>query len=164
MGLDYHDESILTDANSLLIHHVKRQTGIHKDDKYKIKLLLRHFLLDLFKHPRQDMSDDEKEEEDDDKDDQDNESDTNGKSGRGERGKKKRGAGKESSDEKSKDDSKKKDQVTEADVKIENKDGRRTPLHARDMASGESYSHMMCNNNWYLFLRLHNILCERLTK
>ena len=24
--------------------------------------------------------------------------------------------------------------------------------------------HMMCNNNWYLFFRLHHILCERLTK
>ena len=22
----------------------------------------------------------------------------------------------------------------------------------------------MCNNNWYLFFRLHHILCERLTK
>jgi paired amphipathic helix protein Sin3a len=22
----------------------------------------------------------------------------------------------------------------------------------------------MCNNNWYLFLRLHQLLCERLTK
>ena len=24
--------------------------------------------------------------------------------------------------------------------------------------------HIMCNNNWCLFLRLHNILSERLTK
>ena len=23
---------------------------------------------------------------------------------------------------------------------------------------------MMCNNNWYLFFRLHHLLCERLTK
>ena len=23
---------------------------------------------------------------------------------------------------------------------------------------------MVCNNNWYLFFRLHHILCERLTK
>ena len=28
----------------------------------------------------------------------------------------------------------------------------------------ESYSLMMCNNNWFLFLRLHNILSERMTK
>merc|ERR1719220_3248840 len=55
--------------------------------------------------------------------------------------------------------------ITEADVKIEpSKDGRKTPLHARDMEPDESYSHIMCNNNWCLFLRLHNILSERLTK
>lgn len=28
----------------------------------------------------------------------------------------------------------------------------------------ESYSHIMSNNNWCLFFRLHNILSERLTK
>ena len=44
------------------------------------------------------------------------------------------------------------------------KDGRRTPPHARDMDADESYVHIMCNNHWYLFLRLHAILCERLTK
>ena len=43
----------------MLIHHVKRQTSIHKEDKQKIKLLLRHFLMDTFKHPRQDLSEDE---------------------------------------------------------------------------------------------------------
>ena len=32
------------------------------------------------------------------------------------------------------------------------------------MFQDESYSHIMCNNNWCLFLRLHNILSERLTK
>ena len=68
--LDYHDPAILIDANNLLIHHVKRQTGIHKDDKHKIKVLLRHFILDLFKHTRQELSDDERDDDDeDDKDD-----------------------------------------------------------------------------------------------
>ena len=32
------------------------------------------------------------------------------------------------------------------------------------MDADESYVHIMCNNHWYLFLRLHAILCERLTK
>ena len=41
-----------------------RQTAIHKEDKHKIKVLLKHFLMDLFKHPRQDMSDDEREDDD----------------------------------------------------------------------------------------------------
>ena len=44
---------------------MKRQTGIHKDDKHKIKVLLRHFILDLFKHSRQELSDDERDEDED---------------------------------------------------------------------------------------------------
>jgi paired amphipathic helix protein Sin3a len=58
------DFSILDDANNLLIHHVKRQTSIHKEDKHKIKVLLKHFLMDQFKHPRQEMSDDERDDDD----------------------------------------------------------------------------------------------------
>merc|ERR1711981_649182 len=53
---------------------------------------------------------------------------------------------------KEKEDKSSKDDVTEADIKLERKDGRRTPLHARDMEPDESYMHMMCNNNWYLFI------------
>ncbi len=176
--LDYTDDaSILEDANNLLIHHVKRQTSIHKEDKQKIKALLRHFLLDLFKRPRQELSDDEKEDEDDDdKEDQEVDSDKDSKSTRSERARKKKNDKKESKDStkngsdngigSKKEDGKKDDNsVTEADIKVEpTPDGRRTPLHARDMAAGESYNHIMCNNNWYLFLRLHHILCERLTK
>ena len=30
-------------------------------------------------------------------------------------------------------------------------------------ATDDEYRLFMCNNNWYLFLRLHHILCERLT-
>merc|ERR1712080_624351 len=76
MSIEYQDINILDDANNLLIHHVKRQTSIHKEDKQKIKLLLRHFLMDTFKHPRQDLSEDEREEEDDSSNKEDNESDT----------------------------------------------------------------------------------------
>merc|ERR1711994_793845 len=73
--IEYQDPSILDDANNLLIHHVKRQTSIHKEDKQKIKLLLRHFLMDTFKHPRQELSEDEREEDDDSSNKEDNESD-----------------------------------------------------------------------------------------
>merc|ERR1712018_120154 len=76
MTIEYQDPSILDDANNLLIHHVKRQTSIHKEDKQKIKLLLRHFLMDTFKHPRQDLSEDEREDEEDSSNKEDNESDT----------------------------------------------------------------------------------------
>jgi paired amphipathic helix protein Sin3a len=173
--LEYHDPAILIDANNLLIHHVKRQTSIHKDDKHKVKVMLRHFILDLFKHHRQELSDDERDdEEDEDKEDpaDDNSSDKEGdkdkngsKSTRSERARKKKEDKKEKDAKGGGGGKKENAAITEADVKVEaNKDGRRTPLHARDMEADESYSHIMCNNNWYLFFRLHNILCERLTK
>jgi paired amphipathic helix protein Sin3a len=61
--LPYKDKTVLDDAANLLIHHVKRQTGIHKEDKQRIKHLLRQFVPDLFFHPRQELSEDEREEE-----------------------------------------------------------------------------------------------------
>lgn len=61
--LPYRDRTILDDAANLLIHHVKRQTGIQKGEKRRIKHLLRQFLPDLFFHPRQQVSDDEREED-----------------------------------------------------------------------------------------------------
>lgn len=61
--LPYKDKTVLDDAANLLIHHVKRQTGIHKEDKQRIKQLLRQFVPDLFFHPRQELSEDEREEE-----------------------------------------------------------------------------------------------------
>ena len=179
MTIEYQDHQILDDANDLLIHHVKRQTSIHKEDKHKIKLLLRQFLMDTFKHPRQVLSEDEREDEDDSSNKEDNESDngttgttagnitgTNGdvnnpagngaantltanngtpsnnkdtsKATRSERARKKKEEKreKERAEEKTKkdrDEKTAKDEITEADIKVERKDGRRTPLHARDM-------------------------------
>lgn len=46
------DKSILDDAAGLIVHHMKRQTGIHKEDKTKIKSLLYTFIPDLFFAPR----------------------------------------------------------------------------------------------------------------
>lgn len=59
--LNYKDKSILDDAANLLIHHVKRQTGIQKLEKARIKHILRQFVPELFFAPRQPLSDDEKE-------------------------------------------------------------------------------------------------------
>jgi hypothetical protein len=42
---------------------------------FRLKVLLRHFLLDLFKHPRQDLSDDERDEDEDNDDDRDADND-----------------------------------------------------------------------------------------
>lgn len=61
--LPYRDRTILDDAANLLIHHVKRQTGIQKGEKRRIKHLLRQFLPELFFHPKQQLTDDEREDE-----------------------------------------------------------------------------------------------------
>ena len=49
---NYQDKSILDDAAGLIVHHMKRQTSIHKEDKARIKVLLHCFLPDLFFAPR----------------------------------------------------------------------------------------------------------------
>lgn len=61
--LPYKAKSVLDDAANLLIHHVKRQTAIHKEDKQRIKTLLKHLIPDLFFHTRQELSDDEQDED-----------------------------------------------------------------------------------------------------
>ena len=131
MNVEYSDLQILDDVNNLLIHHVKRQTSIHKEDKHKIKVLLKHFLMDLFKHPRQELSEDEREEEEESEKEENEaaEQEVNGT------GKPTRSTRKKNKDDK-KDEKKqdKKELLNEADIKIEpSKDGRKTPLHARDM-------------------------------
>jgi len=69
MTFVYKDKSMIEEACNLIIHHVKRQTSIHKEDKQKVKQLLRQFIPDLFATPRGELSDDELEDNDtDDKD------------------------------------------------------------------------------------------------
>lgn len=67
--LVYKDKDMLEEACNLIIHHVKRQTSIHKDEKQKIKQLMRQFIPDLFFAPRGELSDDEIDENDDQIDD-----------------------------------------------------------------------------------------------
>ncbi|XP_053206939.1 paired amphipathic helix protein Sin3a-like isoform X2 [Panonychus citri] len=59
MTLTYKNKSMIEEACNLIIHHVKRQTSIHKEDKQKIKQLLKHFIPDMFATQRGDLSDDE---------------------------------------------------------------------------------------------------------
>lgn len=61
--IPYRDRTILDDAANLLIHHAKRQTGIQKGEKQRMKHILRQFVPDLFFHPRQQLSDDEREDD-----------------------------------------------------------------------------------------------------
>ncbi|KYM94387.1 Paired amphipathic helix protein Sin3a [Cyphomyrmex costatus] len=151
--LSYKDKSVLDDAANLLIHHVKRQTAVHKEDKQRIKLLLKHFIPDLFFHPRQELSDDERD-EDDEKEDvnmatcNNSQSATTSSSLSGlQANRSKTPASPSTSSATSKN---------EPDVKV--------PMHALSNDPEEAYTLFMGSNNWYLFLRLHHILCERLTK
>ncbi|XP_026280513.1 paired amphipathic helix protein Sin3a [Frankliniella occidentalis] len=139
--LPYKDKTVLNDAAELLIHHVKRQTSIHKEDKQRIKQLLRHFLPDLFFHPRQELSDDERDDAENDEDSDANASKTTP------------GADRRDGSNGAQD---KKDEESEGDVK--------PPPHAVSQHPDECYSLFFGNNNWYLFYRLHHILCERLTR
>lgn len=63
--LVYKDKDMLDEACNLIIHHVKRQTSIHKDEKQKIKQLMRQFIPDLYFAPRGELSDDELDENED---------------------------------------------------------------------------------------------------
>ncbi|XP_015185783.1 PREDICTED: paired amphipathic helix protein Sin3a isoform X2 [Polistes dominula] len=151
--LPYKDKSVLDDAANLLIHHVKRQTAIHKEDKQRIKLLLKHFIPDLFFHQRQELSDDERD-EDDDKEDVGVAACSNSQSitmssphGGLQANRSKAPLSPVLSSTSAK---------VESDMKI--------PMHALSNDPEEAYTLFMGSNNWYLFLRLHHILCERLTK
>ncbi|XP_033330130.1 SIN3 transcription regulator family member A isoform X3 [Megalopta genalis] len=153
--LPYKDKSVLDDAANLLIHHVKRQTAIHKEDKQRIKLLLKHFIPDLFFHPRQELSDDERD-EDDEKEDLNVAACSNSQSvtmntsplgGGLQANRNKAPVSPIPSSTSIK---------TEPDIKL--------PIHALSNDPEEAYTLFMGSNNWYLFLRLHHILCERLTK
>ena len=139
-------QKVLDDAADLLIHHAKRQTGITKDDKRRIKMLLRHSIPDLFRHPRQELSEDEREnDEDDDEEDEDEEKETNNSQEASTAKRERRRSGK----------------ITNG--------GRgggasmKTPS-ASALNNDEEYTLFLANSHWYVFLRLHHILCERLTK
>ncbi|XP_023025930.1 SIN3 transcription regulator family member A isoform X2 [Leptinotarsa decemlineata] len=154
--LFYRDRTILDDAANLLIHHVKRQTGIQKGEKRRIKNLLRQFLPDLFFHPRQQLSDDERE-EDDEKDESEESPNSSPKSDKDNKGKDSSNHGKSPGRcEVSLDEIKQEIEIKDEEHKV--------PLHAQTSDPEEVYTLFMANNNWYIFLRLHAILCDRLAK
>ncbi|XP_012253699.2 paired amphipathic helix protein Sin3a isoform X2 [Athalia rosae] len=151
--LAYKDKSVLDDAANLLIHHVKRQTAIHKEDKQQIKSLLKHFIPDLFFHPRQELSDDERD-DDDDKEDLDLPASSTSQitpstiTSGGLHGSRNKAAS----------------SPNLPLIPVKTEPDLKPPSHALSVDPEEAYTLFMGSNNWYLFLRLHQILCERLTK
>lgn len=143
MTLTYDDSQILEDAAALIIHHVKRQVGIQKEDKYKIKQIIHHFIPDLLFARRGELSDVEEEEEEDD-DEEDAETDQDGtKKHNGLPG----GGGGGGSPSKSK-----------PKLLFGSTAGQKL------RASDDAYNLFHVNNYWYIFFRLHHILCSRLLK
>lgn len=128
----YEDRQILEDAAALIIHHVKRQTSIQKEDKYKIKQIIHHFIPDMLFSQRGALSDAEEEEEDE----EDAELDEGG--------------------------SKKHNGVTGSPSKSKL---LFTNTPAQKLRScDDAYNLFFVNNNWYIFLRLHQTLCKRLLR
>lgn len=154
-------QKVLEDAADLLIHHAKRQTGITKEDKRRIKTLLRHTIPDLFHHPRQELSEDERENDDedgDDKDSSDHETTTT-KSGRERRKSSKMTNGGRGGNGNGNGGSSKAPLAATSSSAA----GSSSSNPSMD-ADEDEYTLFLANSHWYVFLRLHHILCERLTK
>ncbi|XP_043100197.1 paired amphipathic helix protein Sin3a isoform X1 [Puntigrus tetrazona] len=130
MTLMYEDSQILEDAAALIIHHVKRQSGIHKDDKYKIKQIIYHFIPDMLFTRRCELSDVEEEEEEETEPDEDGTKKHNGTTS------------------------------TKSKLLFSHTAATQQKLSNCD----DPYNLFYVNNNWYIFLRLHQILCSRLLR
>ncbi|XP_054889239.1 SIN3 transcription regulator family member Aa [Poeciliopsis prolifica] len=137
LTLAYEDSQILEDAAALIIHHVKRQTSIQKEDKYKIKQIIYHFIPDMLFAQRGELSDLEEEEEEEE---EDGEPDEAGAS------KKHNGVPGSGSPSKSK-------------LLFGN-----TAAQRLRSCEDDAYNLFFVNNNWYIFLRLHQTLCSRLLR
>uniref|UniRef100_A0A672HQV8 Paired amphipathic helix protein Sin3a n=1 Tax=Salarias fasciatus TaxID=181472 RepID=A0A672HQV8_SALFA len=133
LTLAYEDSQILEDAAALIIHHVKRQTSIQKEDKYKIKQIIYHFIPDMLFSQRGELSDVEEEEEEEEMDLEEGAS------------KKHNGVPGSGSPSKSK-------------LLFSNTAAQK--LRGCD----DAYNLFYVNNNWYIFLRLHQTLCSRLLR
>ncbi|XP_030622002.1 paired amphipathic helix protein Sin3a isoform X2 [Chanos chanos] len=131
MTLPYEDGQILEDAAALIIHHVKRQSGIHKDDKYKIKQIIHHFIPDMLFARRGELSDVEEEEEDETEPDEEGAKKHNG---------------------------------TSSGAKSKLLFSHTAAQQQKLADCEEAYNLFYVNNNWYIFLRLHQILCSRLLR
>uniref|UniRef100_A0A8C2WAV2 SIN3 transcription regulator family member Ab n=1 Tax=Cyclopterus lumpus TaxID=8103 RepID=A0A8C2WAV2_CYCLU len=139
MTQTYDDSQILEDAAALIIHHVKRQVGIQKEDKYKIKQIIHHFIPDMLFARRGELSDVEEDEDEEEEDEEDTDPDPDGP--------KKHNGLPGGSPSKSK-------------LLF----GNAAAQKLRGGGADDAYNMFFVNNYWYIFLRLHHILCSRLLR
>uniref|UniRef100_A0AAQ5X4L2 SIN3 transcription regulator family member Aa n=1 Tax=Amphiprion ocellaris TaxID=80972 RepID=A0AAQ5X4L2_AMPOC len=134
LTLAYEDSQILEDAAALIIHHVKRQTSIQKEDKYKIKQIIYHFIPDMLFSQRGELSDVEEEEEE------------------------------EEEMELEEGASKKHNGVPGSGSPSKSKLLFSNTAAQKLRGCDDAYNLFYVNNNWYIFLRLHQTLCSRLLR
>ncbi|GBP34347.1 Paired amphipathic helix protein Sin3a [Eumeta japonica] len=183
---------IVRDAAELLIHHARRQTAIQKAEKRRIKQLLRQFLPDLFNHPRQPLSDDERDEEEKEEpyspgspgrdrppaagapvkrekqesSESDNSSDKSSKNNKNNKeNNPKNNNGAVPADNNSRDNASSGCNNNNGIKRSGSPEETRAPPDAdeddcRDAPHDEA--RFVCTLSWYLFLRLHGVLCQRL--
>ncbi|XP_028671981.2 paired amphipathic helix protein Sin3b [Erpetoichthys calabaricus] len=138
----YEDKQILEDAASLIIYHVKRQPTIQKEDKDHIKRIIQHFIPDLFFAKRGELSESE---ESTDEEAEPEESAGGGAEVNG-------------------DPRRKRHRSTPPGISCEEKLDLRDSEAEHQKGLDDVYNLIFVNNNWYFFLRLHQILCSRLLK
>ncbi|CAH2237871.1 jg4886 [Pararge aegeria aegeria] len=178
---------IVRDAAELLIHHARRQTGIQKAEKRRIKQLLRHFLPDLFAHPRQPLSDDERDEEEKEEptspgspsadqtpeeksssvkqekqesSESDNASDKSIRHNKNDKENKPKNNNNTDSKDSANSIKRSSSNEDSLSMKVEVKSEHDLEDDYRDHSPNEA--RFVCTDSWYLFLRLHAILCQRL--
>ena len=157
LSFTYDDRALIEDAGNLIIHHVKRQTGVDKEAKARIKQLVKHFVPDLFFAPRGELSDDDGDlNEDMDMDDDEDKSTLNGRASDR--------RAKEKSVEKKVNGIKPDPDELHAEVKHEDTESVKKSGGDVDGTDQDRYTLFYCNSTWYIFLRLHQILCARLLK
>ncbi|XP_040024737.1 paired amphipathic helix protein Sin3a-like isoform X1 [Gasterosteus aculeatus] len=137
LTLAHEDSQILEDAAALIIHHVKRQTGIEREDKYKIKQIIYHFIPDMLFSQRGELSDVEEELEEED------EEETSLEGGASKKYNCVPGGGSPS-----------KSKLLFSNTAAQKLRG----------CDDDAYNLFYVNNNWYIFLRLHQTLCSRLLR
>ncbi|XP_052743030.1 paired amphipathic helix protein Sin3a isoform X3 [Bicyclus anynana] len=177
---------IVRDAAELLIHHARRQTGIQKAEKRRIKQLLRHFLPDLFAHPRQPLSDDERDEEEKEEPTSPGspsaDQPPDEKSGSVKQEKQESSESDNASDKiirhnkndkenkpKNNNNSESKESANSIKRSSSNEDAVGVKMEVKSDDIEDDYrnhppneARFVCTDSWYLFLRLHAILCQRL--
>lgn len=138
----YEDKQILEDAAALIIYHVKRQPTIQKEDKDHIKRILQHFVPDLFFSKRGELS----ESEDSTDEELESQDPARGPELNGEPRRRHCGSPRSTS--------------AFGGEKLDLRDSEAE--HQKNMDG--VYNLIFMNNNWYFFLRLHQILCSRLLR